>query len=451
MKRRSFIHNTCGAGLACALGSLSCNRSLDAEFIILGAGLSGLYLAHLMDKAGKDYVVLEGSNRVGGRLFTRTDFGADVGGRGIGDKYIEAMKLLKEFDVDLVDITAAFREPTGLYYKGEYIEKWTDPKTNPMLQERNALKRANVTLENLSAWYQQDSLDIPYADLFKNADVSSTSLDVININANYNDIYKTSALNALHSAAFRKYNGSKKIFNIKHGSSTLTDKISASLKRPVQLNKMVKSIRDNMQHIQVTCADGSVYKAKKAISSLPFSTMRDVRLNIDSNSKQKKLINELGYTKITQIHLKPTAAFWEVDQQPISMWTDSPIERIMNFNTTAPGSHLVCWVNGDGADAIDSISESEVSRLALNTLKKLRPSTEGKIEYIGRHSWAKYPFNKGAYAEFYPGQVSSFKQMIEPAGNLFFAGEHTALESRGIEGAAASAKRVYSELFLKNS
>ena len=36
--------------------------------------------------------------------------------------------------------------------------------------------------------------------------------------------------------------------------------------------------------------------------------------------------------------------------------------------------------------------------------------------------------------------------MIKPAGNMHFAGEHAARNSRGIEGAAESAKRVYNEL-----
>ena len=62
------------------------------------------------------------------------------------------------------------------------------------------------------------------------------------------------------------------------------------------------------------------------------------------------------------------------------------------------------------------------------------------------HNWGTYKYYKGAYAELQVGQAGWFEDMIKPAGNVYFAGEHTAKESRGIEGAAESARRVYNEL-----
>jgi len=168
--------------------------------------------------------------------------------------------------------------------------------------------------------------------------------------------------------------------------------------------------------------------------------------NIGSEANQQKAIQELGYTRITQIHIKPTEHFWEDDGYHVDMWTDTPLERVMNASAIKENYELVCWVNGKGADNIDKMSDAEIKDLTLKTLKEIRPASKGKLEYIGTHSWAKYRYNKGAYAEFKVGQPALFEDMIRPAANLHFAGEHTAKASRGIEGAAESAVRVFNEL-----
>jgi monoamine oxidase len=43
---------------------------MKTDFIIVGAGLSGLYAALQLEKLGKDYVIVEGRDRVGGRIYS---------------------------------------------------------------------------------------------------------------------------------------------------------------------------------------------------------------------------------------------------------------------------------------------------------------------------------------------------------------------------------------------
>jgi len=446
MKRRKFIKSSAAIALASSMSLPACNTCYDAEIIILGGGISGLYLAYQLEKAGRDYILLEGSPRLGGRLFTHTKFqNREVGGRGIGDKYVELMKLVEELNVDLIDITDYMRSPTSIYYKGQLYKDWSGDTANPRLLEYQLSKPA-PSLSALDEWYQRQDLDIVYSEQLKASGRSEEELDIINISANYNDVRRTSAINSLHSAAFRKYNGSKRIYNFRNGSKSLIDAISAKLTRPVHINKLVTSISDQDNCIVATCEDGQKYCASKMVSTLPFSTLRDVQLDINLSANQKKAVNELGYTKITQILLKPTDHYWEDDGYHVDMWTDTPIERIMNASALKENYELVCWVNGRGADFIDKMSDNRIKEYTLDKLKEIRPATEGKLEYIGTHSWAKYKYNKGAYAEFHVGQASLFEDMIRPSGNFHFAGEHTARKSRGIEGAAESAVRVFDEL-----
>ena len=446
MKRRNFIKATGIAGLAGTIGLPSCTAALDAQYIILGGGISGLYLGHLLDKAGKDYILLEGSNRYGGRLFTHTELqNREVGGRGIGDKYVELMKIVNELQVELIDITDYMRSPTCIYKDGQLLNDWTNSDPNPRMLEY-ILPKEGPSLNALDEWYKRPDLDVTYSDLLLSRGRSETELDIINISANYNDIRETSAINSLHSGAFRKFNGSNRIYNFKNGSKSLVDTIVGSLKGQTFVDKMVKSIKDSKNGVSVTCEDGTAYKAAKVISTLPFSTLRDVTLSMDSSSNQKKAIEELNYTLITQIHLKPTEHFWEEDGYHVDMWTDTPLERIMNSSAHPDQYELVCWVNGKGTSYFDNMSDKQIADYTLNKLKEIRPATAGKLEYVGTHNWGQYRYNKGAYAEFGVGQAALFEDMIKPAGNVHFAGEHTAKASRGIEGAAESAVRVFKEL-----
>lgn len=444
MDRRNFISKSASLGIGLSLASVGCVKSKDAEIIILGAGLSGLTLALQLQDVGKDVIILEGSGRLGGRMFMHPELHRDVGGRGIGDRYDEFMKWVKRLDVPLVDITSTMRSATAIYRNGNLYNEWTLDTPNPRTMEY-ANERV-ASLHQLDEWFQRKELDIPYADFLMQSGLSMEQVDVVNLNANYNDVYATSALNSLHSSAFRKFNGSKKIYNFKGGTGSFINALHKQINFPIKLNKLVTKISEEVGRMKIVCEDGSTYSASKVVSTLPFSTLRDVDLNVALSHNQKKAINELGYTLITQIHLNAKEAYWESDGMPASMWTDTPLERIMDMESASDAFEMVCWVNGKGTAFFDKMTDKEIADYTINKLAEIRPATEDKLEYVGTHSWGKYKYNKGAYAEFQTGQIPWFEDMIRPAGNLFFAGEHTAKESRGLEGAAESASRVFKEL-----
>lgn len=449
MERRKFIRNATAAGLAMSFAPLSCAPKLDAEIIILGGGITGLYLAYLLDEAGKDYILLEGSDRLGGRMFYREDLKRDVGGRGIGDKYTHIMSLVEKFKVEMIDITPYMNNPRAIYMGGNLYLSWEDLPTNPALLEFMGLKEVEK-LASLDAWYQRPDLDIGYAEFLKSHGKTDRELELINISSNYNDIRETSAINSYHSRAFRQFNGSEKILNFEGGTGSLIKPLAASLTSPAKTNKMATAIEDSGNSIRVNCEDGTSYRAKKVVSTLPFTTLRKLKLDLALSANQEKAIKGLNYTLITQIHLTAKEAFWEEDGAPMSMWTDTPLERIMDVDPDPETLDLVCWVNGKGTAFFDEMSEQEISDFTLKKMLEMRPAAEGKLEYVGSHKWGKYRYNEGAYVEFAPGQAAWFEDMIRPAGNLHIAGEHAARKSRGMEGAAESAYRVFQELTEKS-
>ena len=462
--RRTFLkHSAIGiAGLGLVKFSCTPIQKYDSEVIILGAGLSGLSTALQLERMGIDYHIFEAQDRFGGRINTRYDLPnrPDVGGRGIGNKYERTLAYVKEFGLDLVDVTHTFRRPSIYHIGGELInnDSWSKSKQNNLSQkERSILPsrlesyflNGKMKYKELTDWFSQDfsSEDRTLAELLQESGASDEALKLINLNCNYNDIFSTSAVNALHGVAFRKFNGSSKVYNLAAGSSSLPEAMAKKLSNRISLNTEIVKISAGQNSISIKTKDGKSFKGKALVCTLPFSVLRDLEINAPLSTTHQDAIQTLGYTKITQIHMLPKTPFWEKDGLPVSMWTDGPLERIMNFSIGKDCEHIVAWINGNQVDKIDKLQDQEIKNLCLKEMAKMRPASKDNIEVIHVHSWANQPFAKGAYAEFQAGQVKRFfPAMNNPIGPIFFAGEHTARSNRGIEAALESGERVSKEI-----
>ncbi|NJK43384.1 MAG: NAD(P)-binding protein [Pleurocapsa sp. SU_196_0] len=76
---------------------------LNADAVIIGAGISGLIAARNLVQAEKSVVVLEASPRVGGRLYTRTledGTAFDLGGQWLGPEMWRVTNLVKELGLE---------------------------------------------------------------------------------------------------------------------------------------------------------------------------------------------------------------------------------------------------------------------------------------------------------------------------------------------------------------
>ena len=70
--RRKFLQSSAALFSVASLPPVSW-ASTSTDVIVIGAGLSGLYAADLLEQAGLSVKVLEGRDRIGGRLHTLND------------------------------------------------------------------------------------------------------------------------------------------------------------------------------------------------------------------------------------------------------------------------------------------------------------------------------------------------------------------------------------------
>lgn len=111
----------------------------DSDVIVIGAGLAGLNATLLLEEMGYKVTLLEGRDRVGGRLYTLDDVpGApEAGGSGIGSIYGRLLGAADRYNIPLASErprTVPVREISMMNLRGTHIgfDEWKTHAMNPL-------------------------------------------------------------------------------------------------------------------------------------------------------------------------------------------------------------------------------------------------------------------------------------------------------------------------------
>jgi len=222
------------------------------------------------------------------------------------------------------------------------------------------------------------------------------------------------------------------------------------LKGDLLLNREVVGLTSDATGVTVACATGETFRAKRVVCSLPFSTLRRIKIEPGLSGPQAQAVQSLPYQSIANIFLTVRSPFWEMDKLSPSMWTDGIAGLVIaqRFGQTDDEvTGLLVEARGELANYWDRLGPAEATRRVIAAIETIRPAARGQLVGAAYFSWAREPFNAGDWAYFAPGQITAFaNQMSLPAGRVHFCGEHTAVANRGLEGALESSERVAVEV-----
>lgn len=451
------------------------------DVIVIGAGLSGLNAAWILDEAGFNVRVLEGSDRVGGRVWTadetwKTESGEvpiELGASQVGPSYARVRDAIDRLALPTFNEDRSVL-PYSYYIGGQHISAadWPDSPVNltqkdereilPDKFSATMLMKFNPLVE-LDDWFSPEfsDYDISIYDFLKSNGVSEEGIRLASISG-VNDLHGVSALRFLQEftrgAQEAKFvgeldeNGKPREHwpkNFVGGTIALPHAMASQLKNEVRVKQQVTSIEARADGVDVRILDGGRHRAKFVISSVPFSVLKYVDIWPRPPEAQYNAIRSLSYSETTRAFCRIKEPFWEEDGLGASLISDGAVRNFWAIDhADGKGSYRGMFVLTDRVGRqVASRSSEAAEKLLVDELARIRPASMGQIEMLKYHAWERQPLQRGCSPMFAPGQVTAFaKEMIVPHGRLHFAGEHTRRLDYGMESAMESGERAAFEI-----
>ena len=439
----------------------------QADVIILGAGLSGLNAALLLEEQGYKVLVVEGRDRVGGRLYTMDDVPGkpEAGGSGVGSGYARLVDRCRQFGVAFEGHrprTESSATNTAIHLQGQTVRlaDWAESALNPFVGATRQLPPWLVgptalgpynPLPDAMSWRNPAfaSHDRSVADVLSEQGWTAQQLRLAyGINASYgNSPHDLSAMMWWHIARNAELMaGDGKVYASVGGNQRMPEAMARALGGAIHFGRHVVGIANDRNGIEAVCADGSRFRGKALVCTLPASALRLVRFETALPPAPQAAIDTIAYNRVFQVHFVPTRRFWEEDGLPPSLWSDTLAGRFMALHygsNPADVTTFLAFANGFAADRLDRMEPDAAVAAILAEVERMRPSAKGALRPVKVWSWQRDPFAGGAYACWQPGQIARLADAFDkPVDRLFFAGEHTAAIARGMEGAMESGERA---------
>lgn len=486
ISRRAATAMLGGVALLSQGGQAAATTPETADVIIIGGGLSALQAGLALQESGARVLVLEATQRIGGRVYTARDvpLRPEYGASQVGRSYARVIELCRRFDIRLIaeDRTVL---PMSNFINGQWVrsDQWESSSVNKLVGEERKIAPVAIgtrlmdkynRLPSPDAWLDPEyaDLDISMRQLLVRHGHSEEALRLANFSTGGNDIDSASVLALMQEQARSRFDlsfgpGNPKpavmgfqenikvegelatINNIEGGTATLTDAMAAVLGDRVRTGQAVRRIDMHADGAEVSCANGRRYRAKFVIAAVPFTALRKIVITPDLPPLQREAVSKLPYGYTTRGFGVIDKPFWEEDGLEPSFFTDGPIRMFWALKPRADENHhrFMLVFTGGSATRIDQMPEAEARAFVAAELARIRPAMVGRTTLNGWYSWGRDPMAEGCRHLFAPGQVTRFAAgMITPHARLHFAGEHTRRIDFGMEAALESGERAAFEI-----
>jgi monoamine oxidase len=235
-------------------------------------------------------------------------------------------------------------------------------------------------------------------------------------------------------------------YKVRGGNQQIVDELAKRVEPGIRRLHRLEAIRSNGQGFTLTFqADGKAVDeaADVVILTVPFSILRDVKLEMPLPEIKQRAIRELGYGMNAKVLVGFKTRVWEKLGYSGATYSDQPFQLAWANSLLQPGAAGGLTLYSGGKPAMDigqGSAEAAAARLMPGIERAYPGATAQRNGRVSRFHWPTFPWTKGSYSCYKPGQWTTIAGAEAlPVGNLFFAGEHCSYDFQGyMNGAAQS-------------
>jgi monoamine oxidase len=461
------------------------NRQEGKLVTILGAGIAGLVAAYELERLGHQVDIMEGSLRIGGRVWTHR-FGDDpdsaygeLGAMRIPSEHKHVLHYIHEMGLSdkLCKFVTVFEEQNALMnIQGKIFRMKDAPRifqqryqrifSDTRYSEKTKLFAAwlKTIVDTISPGNLRDSLE---------CDLSSKLMDELerlDLEPYFNDDGETIDL---HS--FIKANPSLRVrcskaldmflsdilvetshdlLQLEGGMDQLINRLAAAVKAPIKFNQKVVGLDVHEDHVKLSFLEEGQLRARHCdyvLCTIPFSIVRQMELSGFDNGKLAAIHNTV-YCPATKVLFHCAQPFWQKDGiRGGASFSDEGIRQIyypsVKGSSSSGSTLLASYTIGDDADHLGMMSEQDRYAYVKKTVSKLHPEIEapGMVLDTAMIAWGNYKWSAGGCSIPWGGDITSksnqhihYLEAARPQKTLFFAGEHCSRFPAWLQGAIES-------------
>ncbi|MBN3312863.1 OXLA oxidase, partial [Atractosteus spatula] len=449
------------------------------NFVIVGAGISGLIAAKLLEDAGHNVQILEASDRLRGHILTYRNesrgWHAELGAMRIPATHELVLHYVQHYGLKLSEFIHA--DESTWYFTNGKLNRVHDVDKNPDLlgytvkdYERGksakqlyseAIRKVIDEIEKDQSQCQRvlkkyDTYSVKVM-LAVGTNLSRHAIQMIGDVLNAQSLFYTTFSENLRRE--NDINDDVKFYKIDGGTDWLPQAVRKYLRSTtVLLNSRVLEINQTSEGVQVAYRDKTDNSVKTTSGDYLLFTGTAkatliVRFNPPLPLRKRVALRNIHYDSSTKIFLVFKEQFWEkeVIHRGKSI-TDHP-SRLIYYMNEAGGVVLASYTCSDESLFFLGMSNEDCQELALSDLaaihgEGIRDLYEGGVV----KKWSLDEYSLGAYVLFTPFQLTDYYQdLFKPFERVYFAGEHTALPHAWIETSIKSTVRAASQMNNKSA
>jgi monoamine oxidase len=393
------------------------------DAVVIGAGISGLAAAHRLAAEGKDVVVLEAADRVGGRAWTPTVAGVsfEAGGEAVDLANTALRDLAAEIGADLRPSAVGWGDhgpvPVMWHVGGRRFER----AGGAYLRLQEELTRLGSTPGpdedpmTVDDWLRADGAGAHERAVCETAVAVTAATVPLRL-------MSLRALARKHAARAGPGDGSELRFG--DGAGGFAQRIADRLGERVQLLRPAAHVRLGVRSVEVSSPDGPPVSARHAVVAVPLHARARI------GGLRRDPIGRYGVAVKSLLVLANELP----EETPAAVVTDTPIGYAYRHTSRTLGSFVgstpAAWLLRQPR-AIADRAVAEAVRMCFGV----------ELAQVVRVTYPR------TYLIFAPGELAGWGSRLgEPDGRVHYAGAETSDLPSFMEGAVRAGERAAAEV-----